>query len=350
MLRMRSRRDVRFFGSSGYAPKDVGNYVVSRETPWDTIGQPVSTEHNMNARDALIAADLDIHVEKWATTDPDGNAIPKLFVTGYDDDEAGRIYFAGVSDKYKVVQPVEALTFFDDVVHARDGAHYSSVWNMREKSMMGVTIEFPDQIVIDPGGANDTVDLYGLGINSFDGSTGLGFYVAATRIWCMNQLSSVLRNAPRSMTLKHTTGISGRVQEAREAIGLTLKWAEEFDGVANDLYAKAMTDRQFERLMKSIEGPNGFHLKGDETDLIKGRINERRDGVMAAWRAEHNANITGTRWGAYNVLAEYSEWGRRVVGSSRTGTTATRQRAIGTLVNWPTAFRRNVLDRLVSMN
>lgn len=352
MLRMRQHNIEKFFASSGYAPNDVGTWVQSRELPWNVIGKELGEANvDMTAAEALREAGLDIHVEKWPTTDPDGNQIPKLWVTGYDDSEVGRVYFAGVSDKYKVAQPVEALTFFDDVVHARAGAHYSSVWNMREKSMMGVTIEFPDEIVVDPGGADDVVGLYGLGVNSFDGSTGLGFYVTPVRMFCMNQLSGILRGgARRSVTFKHTTGVVSRVQEAREAIGVTLAWAEEFDLVANVLYTKEMTDRQFERLVKSIGGPNGFHLDGDETDLIRGRIEGRRAQVMEAWRAEHNGNITGTRWGAYNVLAEYAEWGRRVVGSPRTGTTATRQRAIGTMVNWPTAFRTKVLDRLMSMN
>lgn len=351
MLRTRGHNPVQFFSSKGYAPDDVGDYVKSRELPWNVIGTALGGKiEHMNAAVALKSANLDIHVEKWATTDPDGNPIPKLFVTGYDDPEAGRTYFAGVSDKYTVAQPVEALTFFDDVIHARAGAHYSAVWNMREKSMMGVTIEFPDEIVIDPGGAEDIVDLYGLGINSFDGSTGLGFYVTATRMFCMNQLATTLRNAPRSISFKHTRGVVSRVQEARAAIGVTLRWAEEFDGVANALYAKVMTDNQFMRLVKSIDGPNGFHLDGTETDLIRGRIESRREGVMTAWRAEHNGNITGTRWGAFNVLSEYAEWGRKVNGSPRTQTTKERQRAIGTLVNWPTAWRHQVLERLISAN
>lgn len=355
MIRTAHRSPTRFFAGSGYAPNDVGNFVQARDLPWNVIGQNIGhiaddkkAEHQgmMTAKEALVAANLDIHVEKWATRDQDGNEIPKLFVTGYDDPDAGRIYFAGVSDKYNVAQPAEALSFFDNIIFNLNGAHYSAVWNMREKSMMGVTIEFPDEIVIDPKGAADVIGLYGLGINSFDGSTGLGYYVSPVRMFCLNQLSTTLKSAHRSISFKHTKGVTSRVQEARQALGVTMKYAEEFDKAATALFEQAMTDKQFERLVKSIDGPNGFKCDGTESDLTKSRRLQRVDNVLTAWKADHNANITGTKWGAFNVLAEYAEWGRTVHGSPRTQTTAVRQRAIGTLVNWPTAFRYQVLQKL----
>jgi hypothetical protein len=216
--------------------------------------------------------------------------------------------------------------------------------------MIGVTIQFPETIVVDPNGANDVLGLYGLGIGSFDGSSSIQLATTAARFWCMNQLPPSFKigdkRVARTIAFKHTSGVMSRTAEARAAIGVSLNWAKEFDKIANGLYAKAMTDRQFQRFVATLPE---FALDGSETDLKKRRIEDRRDELTAAWRAPHNGNITGTRWGAFNVLGEYADWGRTVHGSKRTGTDPVRQRAIGTMVNWPTAFKTRVLETLTDM-
>jgi hypothetical protein len=222
------------------------------------------------------------------------------------------------------------LSFFDEVVGAWDGAHYTAAWNMREKSMMGVTIELPDEVVIDPGGADDRVGMHILGVNSFDGSTGLTGALIATRWFCLNQLVPSLKNATNKFSLRHTTNIKSRTAEAAKMIGVHRDYMAALDAVGNKLHALTMTDAQFERFLAKCDD---FRLDGTESGLVTGRVKARREEALATWRAPHNENITGTRWGALNVVAEYAEWGRTVKGSPRTGTTPERQRAIGTLVN-----------------
>lgn len=358
MLQVGRRRPMSFYrgGTGDYTPNTIGKWIAveNRDMPWNTIGEALrgskgegsTVDHLMTADEALDATGLDMFIKKVQVKDPDtGNLIPRMYATCYDDADHGRQYFGAVTDKYQVVQPRENLRMFDEIIRSKAGANYSAVWQMREKSMMGVTIEFPETIVVDPNGAADEMGLYGLGINSFDGSTGLVFSATATRFWCMNQLPPSFKGVPRSVSFKHTSGVSARVADAQRAMGVTMTWAAELDRVANELYATRMTARQLENVMKKFDQ---FALDGSESDLQKARVIERRDDVVAAWNAPHNAGITGTRWGAFNVLGEYADWGRTVHGSSRTGTDATRQRAIGTLVNWPTSFKTRVLEALTT--
>jgi hypothetical protein len=339
----RRRGPISFYQGKGreYTPSTIGSWVAaeSRDLPWNTIGKALAgsaghgetTDHLMTAAEVLAATDLDIEVRKVPVKDTEtGKVIPRLFTTAYDDPDAGRQYFGAVSDKYEVVQPRESLAFFDNVLGQWEGSHYSAAWNMREKSMMGVTIELPDEIVIDPKGANDRIGLHLLGINSFDGSTGLTGSLVPTRWFCMNQLPAALRNAKRSFTLRHTANIRGRTADAAAMIGVVKEYVTALDGLGNKLAHVAMTDAQLERFLGKLPV---FALDGSETDLVRTRVEERRAQVLQAWHAPHNENITGSRWGALNVVAEYMEYGRTVKGSPRTGTDETRQRAIGTLVH-----------------
>lgn len=330
-----------FYRGDSYAPNQIGSWVAveSRELPWVTIGKALSgtkgtgstKDHLMTAAEVLDATGMDVHVGKVATRDDEtGKVIPRHFVTCADLPDGERHYFGAVSDRYEVVQPREALSFFDSVIEQYEGAHYSAAWNMREKSMMGVTIALPDEVVVDPDGANDRLGLHLLGINSFDGTTGLTGALDATRWFCMNQMAPALKNARRSFSLRHTKNVRDRAADAAKMIGVARDYVTALDGLANRLFQVEMNDAAFQKFLAKIPT---FALDGTETDLVRGRVQARRDEAMAAWAAPHNANITGTRWGALNVVGEFAEWGRTVKGSSRTGTDAERQRAIGTLVH-----------------
>lgn len=332
-------------GRNDYTPTKIGSWVAvdERDYPWNTIGSALEhssgkgrkVSHLLTAAEAMDATGLDITVIKQPVVDQStGLVIPQVFVTCYDDPERDcRQYLGAVSDKYEVVQPRAALSFFDQVVSECGGAHYSAVWNMYEKSMMGVTIELPFHVVIDPKGADDHVVAHLLGGNSFDGSTGLSGVVDTTRLWCMNQITPRLTingAVTNRFSLRHTKNVLGRVDDAKAMLGMVNAYASWLDGFANGLHAKRMSDGQFTGMISKLAP---FALDGTETDLVKARVEERREHLLESWRAPHNANITGTRWGALNVVAEWAEWGRAVKGSPRTGTSVERQRAIGTLVH-----------------
>lgn len=334
----RNRTQVSFYDGPGYTPRQIGDWiaVTDRDLPWNTLGHALpgdgrSVDRLLTAAEVLAMSNLDIEVRNVPVFTAEGTMVPKVRVTGYDDPDTGDFHpFGAVSDRYEVVQPREALGFFDEVVASIDGAGYSAAWNMREKSMMGVTISLPQEIVVDPDGANDRTGLHLLGVNSFDGTTGISGVVTATRYFCLNQLNATLRNAKQRFSFRHTSRVRTRAAEAAAMVGLVTDYAAELDSVANGLYALPMTDGQFERFLNRLPV---FTPATDDTDLVKGRILERRGEAIEAWNAPHNENIKGTRWGALNVVAEWAEWGRRVNGSHRTGTDATRQRAIGTLVS-----------------
>lgn len=334
-----------FYDGPSYTPRQIGRWVAvtDRDYPWNTIGKALSSSNRdggttvdnlMSAADVLAATGMDLEVEKVpvAAVHDDGTVrkhLPQMYVTGVDG-PGGFEAFGAVSDRYEVVQPREALAFFDEVVGAVDGAHYSAAWQMREKSMMGITIELPDEIVVDPDGANDRIGMHILGWNSFDGTTGLAGAMDTTRFWCMNQLAPAMRSAKRSFSLRHTRRVRDRAVDAANLLGVTYNYAEALDELANGLHQKSMTDAKFQKFLERVPA---FALDTDASDTVKARVEARRNEALQAWEAPHNENIRGTRWGALNVVAEYIEWGRNVRGSSRTGTTAERQRAIGTLVH-----------------
>ena len=338
--------------------------LEDRESPWNVLaegmgimgaGQGGTVDHLLTAEEVLKATNLDIHIKKYPfyidtnfhSNKPTFLRTEKWYITGYEPPTGDLVTFAPVSDKYEVVQPVEALSVFDEVVGGLPGAWYSAAFNLPEKSMMGVVIQMPEKLVVDPQGANDVISLNLLGINSFDGSTSLMGRPMPERLYCTNQVPALRRHVrSNGFCLKHNKNVKARAADARRMIAATQDYFKTWGELAQGLFEKPMTDDQFMRFIKKLDE---FALDGSESDLQKARIEERRTEIFQAWKAEHNANISGTRWGALNVVTEFAQWGRRVNGSPRTGTDKRRQRAIGTLVH-PTVdgLGRNALEILAA--
>lgn len=312
--------------------------VLSRHQGLMGAGSGGKVDHLMTAQEVLDATDLNITVRKYPvhvdiSPERDGNRLirsKKYYMTGHE--HGGELVIYGpVSDKYEIVQPVEALSIFDEVVAAHGEAYYSAAWNLPEKCRMGVTISMPEQIVVDPGGANDVLKQDLLGVNSFDGSTALLAVPIPSRIFCTNQLPSIMSNARKTgLSFKHTKTVAERARDARRILEASNAYFREWGERANRLAAKRMSDREFRTFLGKLEP---FHVDPSMTELQTDRVVERIEEALVAWKAPHNENITGTRWGALNVVTEYMQWGRRVQGSPRTGTSADRQRAVGTLVH-----------------
>jgi phage/plasmid-like protein (TIGR03299 family) len=327
-----------------------GRWVAleDRDNPWNILGQyqPLvgnsgggTVEAAFTAEAALEATGLNFFVKKFPvhldmSRNHDGSKMlhrKDLFVTGIEAADGDLQSFGVVSDKYEIVQPAEALSVFDEIVGIVDGAHYSAAWYLPEKARMGVVIELPDVIHVDPGGADDRVTQHMLCQNSFDGSTGLAGVPIPTRLGCTNQVPFLLRSFKTSgFTFRHTKNVKSRATEARRLLETTLDYFASWDTLANSLYRQKMNDKAFERFLESC---TPFKIEDTMGDLTKERVRQRRADAIEAWRAPHNENVTGTRWGALNVVTEYAQWGRTVQGSSRTGTDARRQRAIGTMVH-----------------
>lgn len=336
--------------------------LAARDHPWNILaheggllgaGTGGTVDHAMTAAEALEATGLTMTVKKYPVsidTSREHNGdkmvrMPKLFVTGYETEDDDLQTFGPVSDKYEIVQPAEALAMLDEVVKAQNGAYYTAAWNMPEKARMGVVMHLPRQIVLDPGGRDDTIDCNLLGENSFDGSTALGGTPIASRIFCTNQLP-YLRALGREQAFRfrHTKNVNSRANDARRILAATFKYLDALEAVGTKLIQKDMTDRQFE---KFLEQCTPFQLKDDMGDLTKERIKERRLEALNAWNADYNENIHGTAWGAFQVVVEYAQWGRTVVGSNRNNTSIERQRAIGTMVHPdPAAWGRQAFDLL----
>jgi len=226
----------------------------------------------------------------------------------------GTDVLATVGKRYKPVQN-EDLFAFADAIHDTDpNCRWESAGSLKQGKVVFGTIDIPRTMVIDPQGANDQTKLYLIVWTSHDGSVAVQAAITPVRVVCQNTLNLAMRNAKQSFKIRHTQSVEGRIQVARETLGLALGYFDEFEKEAQALYASELTDLQFNKLITQL------YPKPEEDK--KGSIKkwENKIGLVndLYFNSPTNENIKGTKWGAFNALTERLDYYRVGRGNSET--------------------------------
>lgn len=283
-------------------------FAVRGEPAWHSLGQVFDKDAHITTAEMLQTAHLnDWNVRLEPLVLPDGyRATTKSQMVVRDNPFDGEAdVLAVVGDRYKVVQNEQLFDFGDNLLDG--GADWESAGSIKDGRVVFGSLVIPREFTIDPDGANDKTTTYLLVHTAHDGSAAVQASITPVRVVCQNTLNIALAGAKQSFKIRHTATAEGKVQVAREALGLTFGFMDKFEEMAKSLYETAITDQQF-------------------TDLVRGLYPEPETGSAKAtqsrWSVKDdllhnlyqnsptNENITGTAWGAFNALTERLDWYR----------------------------------------
>ena len=227
----------------------------------------------------------------------------------------GTDVLATVGKRYHVLQNEELFAFADNIHDANPECRWESAGSLKKGKVVFGTVDIPRTMVLDPQGANDQTKLYLIVWTSHDGSVAVQAAITPVRVVCQNTLNLAMRNAKQSFKIRHTQSVEGRIQVARETLGLALGYFDEFEVQAKALYAQAITDAEFSKLIRTI-----YPKPAD--DASKVALTKWENKVVLIDDLYHNsptnATIKGTKWGAFNALTERLDYFRSGRGNSET--------------------------------
>jgi phage/plasmid-like protein (TIGR03299 family) len=227
----------------------------------------------------------------------------------------GTDVLATVGKRYKPVQNEELFAFADAIHDADPNCRWESAGSLRNGKVVFGTVDIPRTMVLDPQGANDATKLYLIVWTSHDGSVAVQAAVTPVRVVCQNTLNLAMRNAKQSFKIRHTQSVDGRIQVARETLGLALGYFDQFEVEAKALFEQSITDAEFSKLIQTI------YPKPDK-DAAKVALTKWENKVVLLDDLYHNsptnATIKGTKWGAFNALTERLDYYRSGRGNSET--------------------------------
>ena len=306
------------------------SFVSARTDAWHKLG--TTLESSFDAQTALEAAHLaNWNVRKLSLTMTDENGVqmelPNRWATAYTNPVTNATEYLGVvGSNYTPIQN-EANTELLNALVDESGAHFETAGSLRGGRDTFISMKFPDTMQV---GGFDTLDLYLVAMNSHDGTSPFRFVVTPVRVVCANTQAAALRDAKASFSIRHVRGATGHIQEAREALGMTFKYFNDFEMHAERMLNESVTDFEFERIVSHL-----FNAEAAKTKRQQSTAEAHIGNVMHLWKnSETMEGINGTRWGAYQAVTEYTDHFMKVrnTGGSESISRATRS-VVGPVVS-----------------
>jgi len=192
----------------------------------------------------------------------------------------GTDVLATVGKRYHVLQNEELFAFADNIHDANPECRWESAGSLKKGKVVFGTVDIPRTMVLDPQGANDQTKLYLIVWTSHDGSVAVQAAITPVRVVCQNTLN--------------------------------LGYFDEFEKEAQELFKQEITNAEFSKLIQTI-------YPKPEKDS-KGALKKWENKVVLLDDLYHNsptnANIKGTKWGAFNALTERLDYFRSGRGNS----------------------------------
>ncbi|MDA8874747.1 DUF945 domain-containing protein [Winogradskyella sp.] len=288
------------------------SFASFREPAWHGLGTVFTEE--VSTREMLELANLqDWNVRLEEVAIPDGFASDKTYnyVTRTNPFDRSQNDILGVvGERYRILQNEELFDFGDALLDG--GGRWETAGSIKGGRQVFGSLALERETVLDPDGVGDKVSTYLLVNTSHDGSIAIQASVTPVRVVCANTLNLALgsgvgrnRNIKQSFKIRHTQTASGKIQAAREALGLANVYMDEFDKMAQQMIEQTVTNDQFMKMVELAYPMPEENKKGAEA-----KWQNKVDLLEYIYTGPYNDTIAGTAWGALNALTERMDWHR----------------------------------------
>ena len=265
-----------------------------REKPWHGLGTIV-TEAPASA-DALRIAGLD-----WTVVQEPIYTNFNRPVEGYRANvrnSDGKV-LGVVSDRYKVVQNVDAFSFTDELLGK--GVRYETAGSLQEGRKVWLLARLPREYII----AGERISPYLVFSNTHDGSGSVKVAVTPVRVVCNNTLNLALSTASRSFSMIHTGNIQDKIQEARDTLFMAEKYMDCLGIEFEQLRRQKITDSQVKEFIELL-----LPMEKDATPIqSKNIVRLREDMMKRYYEAPDLQKVGNNAYRFVNAVSDFATHG-----------------------------------------
>ena len=288
------------------------SFASFRQPAWHGLGTVFTEE--VSTKEMLELANLhdwNVHLEEVAI--PDGFSSDKTYnyVTRTNPfDRKQKDILGVVGERYRILQNEELFDFGDALLDG--GGRWETAGSIKGGRQVFGSLALERETVLDPTGVEDKINSYLLVNTSHDGSIAIQASVTPVRVVCANTLNLALgtgvgrnRSVKQSYKIRHTQTAQGKIQAAREALGLANVYMDEFDKLAQEMIQQTVTNDKFHQIMLMA-----YPKPEDDKKGAVSKWQTKLDLIEDIYTGAYNHTIAGTAWGALNALTERIDWYR----------------------------------------
>ena len=293
------------------------SFASFRVPAWHGLGTVF--EEEVSTKEMLELANLhdwNVHLEEVET--PKGFNSDKTYnyVTRTNPfDRKQKDILGVVGERYRILQNEELFDFGDALLDG--GGRWETAGSIKGGRQVFGSLALERETVLDPTGVEDKINSYLLVNTSHDGSIAIQASVTPVRVVCANTLNLALgsgvgrnRSVKQSYKIRHTQTASGKIQAAREALGLANVYLDEFDKLAQEMIQQTVTQDKFIEIVKAV-----YPMPESDKKGAMSKWSNKIDLIEEIYKGDFNSTIAGTAWGVLNGLTERLDWHRSARGS-----------------------------------
>ena len=295
----------------------VASFASFREPAWHGLGT-VFTEEKTTSQ-MLEAANLNNwNVRLEELTIPSNLTSDKSYqyvIRTNPTDKSQTDVLGIVGERYVPLQNEDLFSFGDNILDG--GGRWETAGSIKGGRVVFGSLALERETVLDPNGVADKIKTYLLINTSHDGSVAIQASITPVRVVCANTLNVALNRTKKrdgvkqSFKIRHTQTANGKVQVARETLGLANAYMNEFDKMAHAMIAKEISAQQFNDIILAAYPKPDKDTKG----AVK-KWENKVDLINDIYTGEFNGMIANTAWGAFNALTERLDWYRSARGGN----------------------------------
>ena len=261
-----------------------------REKPWHGLGTIV--KEAPTSADAIRLAGLD-----WSVVQEPIYTNFNRVVEGYRANvrSSDRKVLGVVSDRYKVVQNVDAFSFTDELLGK--GVRYETAGSLQEGKKVWLLARLPREYII----AGERISPYLVFSNTHDGSGSVKVAITPVRVVCNNTLNLALGTAKRSFSMIHTGNIQDKIQEAKDTLFLAEEYMDCLGVEFERLRRQKITDAQVKEYIESL-----LPMEKDPTPIQSKNIIRLREDMMKRYYDAPDLQKVGSN--AYRFINAVSDF------------------------------------------
>ena len=269
-------------------PACVETMFSVREVPWHGLGKIV--ENALTSKEAIEYSGLNWEVNSNPIYDLNGKEIYgfKANTRSTDDSVLGI-----VTDKYKIVQNIEAFDFTDNLLD--EGMTYETAGSLKNGKTIWLLGKMPERKIV-----GDQFEPYICFTNSHDGTGAIKIAMTPIRVVCANTLNMALSGAKRMWSTKHMGNMEAKLLEARHTLGLANHYLDKLETEADRLANTTMNE---DEVMKALD--EMFPLGDDASDRQKQNVNSAKEGIMYCMIRPDLVQFLNTKWGFINAVSDF---------------------------------------------
>ena len=245
----------------------VETMYSTREKPWHGLGTVV--REAPTSEDALRLAGLDWNVVQEPIYTPFREKIEGFKANVRDTD---RKVLGVVSDRYKVVQNVEAFSFTDELLG--HGVRYETAGSLSGGRRVWLLARLPREYII----AGERISPYLVFSNTHDGSGSVKVAVTPVRVICNNTLNLALETAQRSFSMVHTGNISDKITEARDTLFKAESYMDRLGAEFEQLHQQKVTDAEVQKYIELL-----IPMESNATRTQEKNVNRLREDLATRY-------------------------------------------------------------------